>query len=460
MKTLRVARMLALPGALLLPRVSAAQTVAQGPEAPPARVASQTVSFVETLQRAREEVPSVLTAIARARAAEAQIDTARAAYYPTLTLSSSPRMSFSDSPFLPATATTQALRLQNFALAADVTAQARMTLYDFGRTAANVSAAERGRRASDEDIRTAALTAMTQAAQQYITVLNDREAVTNARAVVAQREAQLQIAEGLVRNGARPPIERIRAEVNLDAARLDLVSTEAREETDRATLAAAIGLDPVVTVDVAPLPEDAFAVDDDPARAAQLALAARPEFAAARARLEQAQAQRDASQAQRRPTLAATAQAGASYTEVVTGRGLGGLSENASAGLSLSWPVFDATARANIQVAERNVATAQATLDAQSLQVRAAAVQAALATRSSRAALAQAERLATLAAANLEQAEGRYRNGAGTLLEMVDAQAADQSARVSVVRARLSFALARLQLVSAVGGLERMASPR
>nr|MBP6834176.1 TolC family protein [Deltaproteobacteria bacterium] len=68
----------------------------------------------------------------------------------------------------------------------------------------------------------------------------------------------------------------------------------------------------------------------------------------------------------------------------------------------------------------------------------------------------QSERLAAGTAANLELATGRYQGGAAPLLEVVDAQAADASARIAVVRARLNLALSRAQLLAATGRLERL----
>jgi outer membrane protein TolC len=67
--------------------------------------------------------------------------------------------------------------------------------------------------------------------------------------------------------------------------------------------------------------------------------------------------------------------------------------------------------------------------------------------------------LAEVATANLTQAVGRYEAGAAQLLELVDAQAADAAARVSVVRARLNALTARAQLLAATGDLEALSQP-
>ncbi len=416
----------------------------------------RTVTFVEALRLAARMPPTVRAAVARVTAANAQIEQARAAWLPTLGVSTSPSISFSDRPFLPATDTTPAQRLQGSSINIDATAAARWNLFDFGRTSANVRASERARDALREDSRAATLQALSSAATQYLTVLADLEAIETTRITVTQREARLRIAQGRVEAGAAGPNESVRAQVDLDAGRLDLTIAEARAASDRAALAASLGLDPAVPIEIIRIPDEALAADDDPARAATEAVSARPEFAAARHRVAQAQAQADLAHANRRPALTANANASVGYNEVLAGRSLGGVSETVSGGLSLSWQVFDRSLAAAADVADAAVATAQETLNAQSLSVRTAAVQAAVASRSARAQVEQAERLAAGTASNLELATGRYQGGAGTLLEVVDAQAADASARIAVVRARLNLALSRAQLLAATGRLERL----
>ncbi len=405
----------------------------------------------EALRRGAEDPPAVRSAIARAEVARAQIEQARAGYYPTVTTSASASMGFSDQPVL------ANLRYQSTTVGLSANVTVRAPIYDFGRTANAVEASTRGGRASREDLRTARLQAMSAVASAYLTVLSDQEAINAARATVAQREAHLRIAEGLVTAGARPPIERTRAEVDLDVGRLDLTSAEARERNDRATLAAALGIDPLREVTLAAVDDESLSADDDPARASASAVEHRPEFAAARARLQQAEAQASASRAGRLPVLAAQASAGVNYSERIQGQGAFGVSEQLQGAVTLSWSALDPTVNANVRIADANVTTARETLAQQSLQVRAAAVQAAINLRASRLLLDQSERLATSAAANLAQATGRYEAGAAPLLELVDAQAADASARYAVVRARVAFQIARVSVLTATGEIDRLA---
>ena len=446
--------------ALFAPALAAAQTPpAPAPSSTPATATaeapSRTVTFVEALRLAFRQPPAVRAALARIAIANHQIEQARAAWLPTVGVSSSPTVSYSDRPGQINPLTGQTVRFQNSAFNVDGTASVRWNVYDFGRTSANVRATERGRDATTEDARTAGLQAVQSASQQYLAVLGDLEAIESARVSLAQREAHLRIAHGRVEAGAAGPNDEVRAQVDLDAGRLDLSAAEAQLLGDRAALTATLGLDPVHGVEVVRVAPDDLAVDDDPARAARDAMAARPEFAAARFRLEQAEAQRDLARANRLPAITASGSGSISHNEVLSGTGLGGNAYSLGAGLGVSWSAYDGSLSPALRAAESAVTAAQETLDAQSLTVRTLAVQAALATRSARAQLEQAERLAAGAAANLELASGRYAGGAAPLLELVDAQAADASARVAVVRAHVTLALSRAQLLSTTGRLER-----
>lgn len=434
---------------LAAPSLAFAQT-----DAPAAPVE---ISLQDALRRAWIDPPAVVAALARVEAASLQVNSARAAYLPSVTLSTSPQFSYSDRPSFAAGLGPS--RLRSSALSVDATASARMTLYDFGRTAGAVRGAEAAADAAREDARGARLQSLSAAAVAYLTVLNDRENLASIDATVSQREAHLRIAEGLVSTGSRPGIEAVRAQLNLESARLDRAAAAERAASNLASLAAALGVDPLREVRVAPAPDGVFASPLDPASAARRAIAMRPEFSAARHRVAQAEAQLDTARAARLPTLSASANVGASLSEVLEGNGLGGVSQTAGAGVTLSWPLFDANVRANVGVAESNVQVARRNLEVQTLQVRTAAVQAAVSARAAQATLAQAERLAEVAAANLTQAAGRYEAGAAQLLELVDAQAADAAARVSVVRARLNALTARAQLLAATGDLEALSQP-
>ncbi|MBI5512863.1 MAG: TolC family protein [Deltaproteobacteria bacterium] len=418
--------------------------------------APRTVTYEQALRLAAGRAPSVIAARARARAVAAQEDVARAGYLPSLTLGANGNLGFAQIPQRVGAMGADVVSFSFLSLAGDSALNGRLNLYDFGRTANAVRAAELGSEASRQDARAALRQSLLGASVAYFTALADREVLSNIRATVAQREAHLRIAQGLVGAGTRPPIEALRAELNLEAARLDLTVAEANARGDLAGLAAALGLEPTELLEVVPV-EDPPAEDDDPIDAAERALRERPELSAARIRAVQAEVQAETARAGRLPTLSATASASLRYTTVLNGQGTPGPTTQISGGLAFTWPLFDPTVRANVVSADANAVAARASAEQVSLTVRAEATQAAIAVQAARSARDQSLRLAAAAAANLEQAAGRYAQGATGLLELVDAQAADASARISVVRARVNLLLARARMEAATGALEARA---
>ncbi len=411
-----------------------------------AQTVPTSLTLSDAMRRAAADPPAVRASLARVHAAEAQAATARTGYLPTLNATGTAAMGYSDQPVL------SNVRYQSVTASVGASVTARIPIYDFGRTAGAVDAASRGADASREDLRLARAQAAAQVAQLYLAVLSDAETVAAAGVTITQREAHLRVADGLVAAGTRPPVERVRAALDLDAARLDLAVAEARERGDRAALAAALGIDPLRPIALAPVDERDLAVNDDAAWAAAQSVA-RPDFAAARQRLMQAEAQVEAARAARRPSLTGQASASVSYAEALSGQGAFGLSGQAQAGLSLTIPVFDATLGANVRSAEAAVVNAQEALAQQSLTVRTNAVQAAISLQGARAALAQSERVAEQAAVNLAQVEGRYQGGTAPLLEVIDAQTVDANARMTTVRARLQRQVAAVNLLVAIDAL-------
>jgi outer membrane protein TolC len=160
--------------------------------------------------------------------------------------------------------------------------------------------------------------------------------------------------------------------------------------------------------------------------------------------------QLEAARAGYRPLLTANGSIGGRYANHVTSDAL---SAQGSASVVLSVPFFDPAVSANVQANEASVAEARAELARESLNVRTEAVQAAIAVSTARATLAQAERVATGAATTLTQAQGRYASGSAPLVELLDVQAADATARLGVVRARFGVELATVQLLAATGKL-------
>jgi outer membrane protein len=85
--------------------------------------------------------------------------------------------------------------------------------------------------------------------------------------------------------------------------------------------------------------------------------------------------------------------------------------------------------------------------------MRLAVEQARLGIRGSKFALSTAEVLVSLSRQRVNLAEGRYETGVGTLLELDDAVLKLASARAQQVQAVYNLAVARAQLLNALGVL-------
>lgn len=442
----------------LLPAVVATTSAQDAPVAAGSADAArmQTLTLRDALLRASRSAPQVLAAFARADAARAQLRVASAALYPTVSASVSANVALSNgaggtTTTLPGGATDTSGPGASVTASGTAALSAGWTIWDFGRTSANRAVARGNESIANADSAWAQQAAIQAAASAFYGVLADERVIEAAQSIVRQRITQRNIAAGLVEVGTRPPIERTRAEVALASAELDLRVAESARRSDVATLAAALALDPARPLRV--IEPARLLVTSEPERAVAAALLARPDLRAERVRVETFEAQLRGARADYLPTLSASGSLSARYSLRSAG---GADSETASASIGLSVPVFDVAIPARVSVAEAQLVAARENLAALELDVRTAAVQAAIAVGNAESICEQAERLAEGTAANLLQAEGRYGAGAAAQLELLDAQAEDANARITVIRLRAQLELSKIALLAAMGRLPEL----
>jgi outer membrane protein len=125
---------------------------------------------------------------------------------------------------------------------------------------------------------------------------------------------------------------------------------------------------------------------------------------------------------------------------------------NWSATATLSWNVFQGgLTRAQAQEAGANLDSVQAQASALRQQVRVDLEQTRLAVRASKQTLAAAAEALINARDRLRLAEGRYRAGAGSAIELGDAQVALTTAAAQRVQAEYNLSTSRAQLLRALG---------
>jgi outer membrane protein len=125
---------------------------------------------------------------------------------------------------------------------------------------------------------------------------------------------------------------------------------------------------------------------------------------------------------------------------------------NWNATLTLTWDLFQGgLTRSQVAEAQANLDRARAQRDQLRQTVRLELEQARLGVRAAKSALDAAGEALVNARERLRLAEGRYRAGAGSAIELGDAQVASTAAAAQRVQAEFNLASARAQLLRALG---------
>ena len=275
-------------------------------------------------------------------------------------------------------------------------------------------------------------------------------------AVVSTTEAERAAREGFnaaearYKVGVATPSDRLLAQTALSQATLTRIKAEGEARNALGALANALGFPAGQNLTLTPppktLPDAAFTQEV----AALIAEAEnrRPDLKAAEAQVKAAQASVDLAQAQGRPMVSVSA--GPTWTEIdrvsVDG-GLIGVSVNLPlfTGFSTTYKVRAAAAQVDVKEAQRDRLKNQVALDVwKAYQSLTTATQSLTTTLDLVASAEQSERVAL----------GRYKDGVGTVLDLLTAQSALANARLQRIQAALDWFVYRATLAQAVGTLD------
>jgi outer membrane protein len=325
--------------------------------------------------------------------------------------------------------------------AASVSGQ--VALWDFGRTVESVNAARASASAAQFDVEAARAEQDFQVLQGYYGVLAAEALVAVADDTIAQMQKHLALARAQLDVGRRTRFDVTRAQVDLANAQIQKIQADNGVATARATLSAAIGDE----IGDARLLQPAAPDEPDPrpADAVSRALRARAEIIALDRRVAAADASVAGARAAWYPTLGASGQL--SWQDNAFP-----LRHNVQVLGTLSWPFLNGGADvARMSEAAAAYDAARAARDAEALQIKVEAEQAALGVLEAHARRDVSRVLVAQATENLDLAEGRYQAGVGSIVDLADAQAALTSARAGEVRAVYDLATARARLARAIG---------
>jgi len=422
--------------------VSTGVAAQQQPARAPAQPAQLQVSLAEAVRRALDVQPAMVQARGEARNAGANKRSAWGAFLPTVSTSASASRSNQDR-FDPNSTT----RLPpGYAYSGGLNAS--LQLFDGFQRFANLRATS-----ATEDAASAGLinqryqtTFATQ--QAFFTALADGELVRVAEAQLQRAKQELQIAVNKFQAGAATRSDTLTATVDLGNARLALLQAQANLATAQASLGRQIGIDQPVEA----VPDSMFPELPDTATLRSSALATAPLVSQADAQARAARAQTWSTRSQYWPTLSL------SYNNSRTGVSspnlplFNGYPETFVWRFSVQWTLFNGFGREQNQVAasvSRDVAEAQAADARRLVSAQLTQQLAALTT-----AYAQITIVGTNVAAATEAlrvTQERYRLGAGTLLDLLTAQANMTQAEVNQVSARYNYLIGRAQVEALVG---------
>jgi outer membrane protein len=414
-------------------------------QAAPARV----LTLQEAERVAAERQPQIRAARAGTQAAEARADEARSPLLPQLSATAGYQRSTANiipRPGFNSAGVNRTNDFTNFNFFSSAVTLSQL-IWDFGQTTGRWRAAQAGAESTADQERSTGQQVLLQVRSAFFTSRADKELVAVARENLQNQHKHLEQIEGFVQAGTRPPIDLSSARAATANAEVQLTIAENSYVTSRVILNQAMGVEQPLDYDVSDEALPAVPGEDaDPAVLIQQAIAARPDIAAFEQQVRVQELTLRSIRGAYWPAL------GGSVGFTQGGTRVDDLGWNLSAGVSLTWQLFQGGfTSAQVRESEANIVNAVAQLDALRQQVHVDVQQARLAIRAGKATLSSAQQALVAARDVLAQAEARYQNGAGSVIELGDAQVAAVQAGAQVVQAEFQLATARAQLTRALG---------
>ncbi len=325
-------------------------------------------------------------------------------------------------------------------------------LFDFGGRGGRVEGARQQLLAAGFTHNAAIQDVVLQIQVSYFQYLATRSLLGAQRTTLAEAQANLEAAEERRRVGLATIADVLQARTAASQAQLDLQSIEGNLQTTRGGLALALGLPANLPYDVdsmaaaRPVSELSDSVDALIASA----LRGRPDLAAARSEAEAARAGIGDARSALLPALSFTATGGRTYATTIPN---GANSYNLSLGLAI--PLFNGFSRQyDLRAAEYQAEAAAARTETIRQQVVYQVFSAYYALQTATRRVRTSEDLIASAQQSSEVARARYKEGVGTVLDLLAAQSALANARAQQVDARLAWSVSLAQLAHDAGVLD------
>lgn len=325
--------------------------------------------------------------------------------------------------------------------------QLKVPIYSGGSLEANIESARYDRESANAAVTQALQEAKLQAAQDYYTLIMDRNKIDINKQSVTDYEGHLtnvnqQYAVGIV---AKSDV--LSTQTNLANAQTTLVDSQNTANLAEATLNNIIGIPVNTTVETEDkeLKYEAYPVTLEEAKA--YALLHRAELIESTMAVKSAEQEVEAAKAGKLPSISATAGKNWSGTKMT-----GTENNNWSVGAGLTWSLWDGgQSNEKVKMAKDALEIAKeknsAQIDSVMLDVR----QAYLKMKSAEQTINSTKTAVASGMENYRIASLRYRAGVGTNLDVIDAETALVTARNNYVDALYNYNMAVAQLEQAMG---------
>jgi outer membrane protein TolC len=421
------------------------------PEAAPEKLANRTISLYEAIDVALANSPVTRQSWLLTQSAAADVGSRRSAYYPSVEADLSGTRQKQSA--LGGSVTT---------LSTTYTPSVSLTwlLLDLGGRGADVEEAKRRLYAADFAHNATMNDLMLGVAQAYYSYQGARALLVAQDASLKQARENYAAAEERHRAGVATIADVLQARTVVSQQKLAYDQVSGQIQTFRGQLATALGVPVNLPVDAADLPadvnEDASVASVD--RLIAVAEKTRPELAAVRSRAEALRAHVTSVRSAGLPSLSASAFAGRNYYDFL-GESLP-YATNYSVGLFLRVPVFTGFKTLyDTRSAEAAARAADAGAESFAQQVIFDVWNSYFGVQTAAQQVRASKDLLDSAKESAEVARGRYREGVGSILDLLTAESALASALAQDVKSRAGFLLAVAQLAHDTGSADTALVP-
>jgi TolC family type I secretion outer membrane protein len=403
----------------------------------------QQLALADVVDLALRNNPATRASWAQARASADMLGSARGQYYPTI--NSAATVSRIQSP---ATGTRPAGTRTEYGPSITL----NYLLADFGGRSGSIERARQTLFAASLSHNATIQNTVLQAEAAYFTYMATVALLGAERSAIAEARANLSAAQQRFKVGLATIADVLQAKTALSQEQLNLETTQGNLQAARGGLAAALGLPANLPFDLAPMPATipvgmiSVSVDS----VINAALRNRPDLAAARAQAAAAAAQVRVAQSAELPSLTLGSNAARTYTSpLATFAG-----PSYSVTLGVAFPLFNGFSRQYDLAAARAQADAISALaDQTRQQVVTQVFVSYYALQTAEQRVATADDLLASAQQSVQVAAGRYREGVGSIIDLLTAQTALASARAQQVQSRWQWYTSLAQLARDTGVL-------